>query len=212
MKIYTLPLLMLIFAVASCKKDNSVQPISQGTSLSGTGTSTTGSTSAANKSDTVKYGVTYKVNGQVVKTSVSDSTLTLVYTENVNLILNSADYYSSWAIHLKDDFSKSALANFDYTTINSSGMKTLNWVDDNLNNIVTKSAADTTINNIKMVRLNVSRKFTFFKTYSNSTAAISAQNTLVSRQNDVVTYTANYYMPSGFTKSYTATANIFYTK
>lgn len=210
MKIYTLPVLILALAAASCKKDNSVSPSPQPASLSGT--TTNGSSKLKNGPDTTKNAVNFKVNTQTVKTSVKDSTLTLLYTENVNLVLNEADYYSAWSVHLQDDFSKSALQNFDYTTVNSSGMTTLNWVDDNLNNIVNKSVADTVINNIKMVRVNVGRKYTFFKTYKDDGTAVAAQNAVLSKQGDVVSYTANYYMPSGLTKSYSTSVNITYTK
>jgi len=206
--------LLAIALLASCSKDKSGLPTpTQVAALQSSTLLTNASNqSAVTKLDTNRYAVNFLVKGQTVKTSVSGNVLNLTYTENIKLLLNPADYYGSWAVHLSDDFSQSALDGFDYTTVTKEGDVTFRWIDDNLNNITQKVAADTVVNNVKMVSLRVYSTFNFSKTYASANAAISAQNTLLAKTDDKIIYSSYYLMPAGSTIPYKSTDKITYIK
>src|ERR1700761_5895219 len=157
--IVTIVLSALLFA--SCAKKGDVTPTKTDSTKTSTttttsSTSTTGTTTSTTTSQTdpnVKlthddslHMVVLNVAKQVVKTSVSGVNLTLTYNEDVDLYITKAGYNQTSAIHLLENFNHSLLAGFEFTTVNEYGATTLNWVDDNLNNVILKSQKDTTIN------------------------------------------------------------------
>ena len=146
---------------------------------------------------------------QKVKTSVSGKTLTLAFDENVSLFLLADGYNKTSAIHLKEDFKTTRLGAFDFTTINLDGQPTFNSVDDNLNNVKFKTISDTTINNVKVVKVNVHRMFTFSKAYSSSQLAIDQQNLILGKTDDVLTFSSYTYYNK---KTYPVTSAVAYLK
>jgi predicted P-loop ATPase/GTPase len=205
--------LVLITMLASCSKDKTGLPAGTQTAVVKPSVSTPVVTQAAAiQLDTVKYAVNFLLQGQTVKTAISNDTLKLTYAENVKLLLNPADYHGSWALHLSPDFSKATVAKFDYTTVTKENNTTLNWIDDNLNNIITKIVSDTVVNNVKMVNVKVYSQFNFTKKYSSHAAAVNEQNSLLQTTTDVMVFSSYYLMPTGRTSAYTGTDKITYTK
>lgn len=160
----------LIFSaivIAGCNKNSDVSPKNN----NGKSSKTTGDGSSQTSKDTTPklthddsiHMAAFKVNPQVVKTSVSGTKLILIFNENVDLLFSIEAYQKTSAVHLLENFQKTMLAGFDFTTVAEDGNITSNWVDDNLNNVILKSVTDTLINNTKMVKINVHRPFTFSK-------------------------------------------------
>ena len=185
----------------SCKKLTTSLPIpskgNNNTEDSGPGTSTT---------------VKLDIATQVVNTKVTDNVLYLNYVETVNLILNPDDYEKSSAVHFKQDFSKSSLANFSFTTINKENQLATNYLEDNLNNVVIKSASTVTIDGKKYTKLVLERELVFSKTYKQADLAIEAQNEILKKTGDVISFSSYYYINGKNSDTTTATANILYKK
>jgi len=204
-----LALIVSAVILTGCHKDGEVTPkiSTNGQSGSSTGSSGTSGTSGGSGGsvktppDSVsKYShddsihfATFRVGPQPVKSSVTGSKLTLVYNENVNLLFSLTAYQHTSAVHLHEDFSQSMLAGFDFTTVAEGGNITLNWVDDNLNNVILKSVADTMINSKQWVRINVHRVFTFYKAYSSSQDALDQQAAFVKKTSDMVMFNSYCY-------------------
>jgi PBP1b-binding outer membrane lipoprotein LpoB len=137
--------------------------------------------------------VAFIIDPQKVKTSVSGKTLVLAFDESVNLFLFAEAYKITSAIHLKEDLKKTSLGAFDFTTLNQDGQTTFNFVDDNLNNVKFKSISDTTINHIKVVKINVHRLLTFSKEYGSNQLATDQQNLLLGKTNNQLTFSSYTY-------------------
>ena len=162
------------FALVSCKKENSTTPTS------------------ANTTETYT-DLNIKTNTQVVKMSVTAGTLNMVYNEDVTLVVDSAKLNDMWAVHLKEDFDGTQLANFDYHSLTKYGVNATNWVDDNLNNIVIESSKDTLINNRAFVKKRVTRTFIYQKNYGSTDEAQTVLNKLL-KQSDSINF-SSYITP-----------------
>jgi hypothetical protein len=172
---YLALVVLLISAMASCKIDN-VAPLT------------------AQTADTSSHHIGIIAASQVVGTSVTGTKLTMIYNENVNLLIPKTGYSQSWAVHLTEDFSASALSAFDYTTVDASGDVDFDWVDSNLNNIgPAKTITDTTINGRQYVDIHVQRPFTFSKSYTDAQLADNEQTTLSAKTTDVITFSSYIY-------------------
>jgi hypothetical protein len=182
---YILPLLALFIAFAGCKKS-------------------TDASTPAKVIDTNLFihQISFAAPPQYTGVKVEGDTTSLIYNENVNIFLPKQGYVLSYAVHLKEDFSSSALASFTFTTVDAEGDVTTNWVDDNLNNITAKTIKDTTLNNIAMVEITVKRPFMFKKAYANHQAALDEQQYLSTLISDKINFSSYVY----FTKTYPATA------
>lgn len=155
-------------------------------------TSPTDTTKKLTFDDTL-HMVAFIIYGQKVKTSVSGKTLILALDENVNLFVLADGYKKTSAVHLKEDFKKTSLGAFDFTTLNQDGQTTFNFVDDNLNNVKFKTISDTTINGVKVVKINVHRLFTFSKTYGSAELAADQQNLLLAKTDDLLNFSSYTY-------------------
>ena len=149
-------------------------------------------TKKATRDDSI-HMVAFVIFPQKVKTSVSGQTLTLAFDENVNLFLLADGYKTTSAIHLKEDFKKTSLGAFDFTTLNQDGQTTFNFVDDNLNNVKFKTISDTTINGVKAVKVNVHRLFNFTKTYASNQLATDQQSLLLGKTDDLLSFSSFTY-------------------
>jgi hypothetical protein len=151
--------------------------------------------------------VAFIIYAQKVKTSVSGKTLTLAFDENVNLFVLADGYKKTSAIHLKEDFKKTSLGAFDFTTLNQDGLTTFNFVDDNLNNVKFKTISDTTVSGVKAVKINVHRLITFSKEYNSNQLAIDQQNLLLGKSDDLLSFSSYTYYNQ---KNYTVTSAVTY--
>lgn len=183
----------LIFAAilfSACTKNNDVTPQ---TNNNNKVTTPPDATSVLSHDDSIHIPK-FNINRQIVKTSVSGSKLTLVFNENVDILFTPEASQKISAIHLKEDFKTTLLNGLEFTTVAEGGNTTLNWVDDNLNNVILKKITDTVVNSVKMVKINVNRPFTFFKTYPSNKDALNAQAFFISKTDDTVVFTSfSYY-------------------
>ena len=145
------------------------------------------------KPDVLIRTVVFNAGAQIVKTSVSDTTLKMVFNENINLYVTAMGFNQTYAVHLFENFQNSNLSGLDFTTVNADGNTTFDWVDDNLNNVTTKTISDTTVNGVAIKKINVVRPFTFTKAYHSNDAALSAQKLLLTKTNDYVTFSSYCY-------------------
>ena len=214
------PLLTLILAliiVSGCTK-NGIAPQNNGNKSSGDNSKTSSDGSSQTPPDTTPklshddsiHIATFNVKPQAVKASLAGTKVILVYDENVNLLFSLEGYQRTSAIHLHEDFRKSPLAGFDYTTVAEGGNTTLNWVDDNLNNVILKTVTDTIINNRKMVKVNVHRAFTFVKDYSSAHAANEEREEFGQRTADSVTFSSYcYYNQKNYRPALTSASMVY---
>ena len=101
-----------------------------------------------NSSNTIKLSddellrkVSFDLPAQIVKTSVQDSTLKMVYTEDISALLDPNGFDLSFSVRLNEYFTASALAGFNYTLPAPNNTYTYNWAGNDLKvlNEVTKS-------------------------------------------------------------------------
>jgi hypothetical protein len=187
MKNLILPAILSAMIFASCSKKTDV------TIANPVVTATTAKDTSTISTDNLIHTIVFNMGLQVVKTSVTNQTLTLQFNENVNMYITADGLGQSYSIHLFENFQQSQLAGLDFTTVNQSGVPTLDWVDDNLNNVILKTVSDTLVNNVPIKKINVSRPFTFTKTFDSNQSAINQQNTLLNQYNDKVSYKAYCY-------------------
>jgi len=213
--------IFLITVFVSCKKTDIVPEVSKGAtgvntgSNSGTNTgSNSGTDTGSNTDPSIPAAGTIKLDiaDQIVTTKVSDNTLYLNYTETVNLTLNTDDYQKSSAVHFKEDFSKSVLVNFNFTWVNKDNQVATNYIDDNLNNVVIKSASTSTVNGKQLTKLVLERVIVFSKAYKHQDLAIEAQNDILKQTNDVIGFSSYYYMNGKNTDATSTTAKVVYNK
>jgi len=211
--IFILALLSVVFA--GCSKSGDVTPT--GNKSSGDASKTSGTPSQTPPDTTPKlthddsiHMVSFKLSAQTVKTSVSGSKLILVFNENVDLLFSQEGYMKISAVHLTEGFGKTMLAGIDYTTVAEGGNTTYDWVDDNLNNVTQKTVADTVINKVKMVKINVHRPFTFTKQYASNKDALSGQAQFIGKTNDTVTFSSySYYNEKNYQPRTTAAVLVY---
>jgi hypothetical protein len=161
--------------------------------------------------DNLLHQPAFNAAAQQIKTSVTNQKLTLLFNENVNILLTADGYYKTSAIHLSEDFYDTMFSSFDFTTVNEYGMVTPDWVDDNLNNVL-KTVKDTFINNVHMVNVNVNRQFTFFRIYDSNQTAVNQQNLFLNNPNDQITLTSYCYYNQKNYPPYSVNAKVIYTK
>ncbi len=137
-------ILFLVLTMASGCHKNNIAPHYNGNKSSGD-TSKTGVSPSLPPDTTLKlthddsiHLASFTVKPQVVKTTLAGKKLIVVYNEDVTLLFSGEGYQRTSAVHLQENFSASALAGLDYTTVAEGGNTTLNWVDDNLNNVIQK--------------------------------------------------------------------------
>ena len=218
MKLYLM--IVLVFLLAACSKNNDVSPQnskktttadSTKTSTGGISTTLPDTTPKLTHDDSI-HMAGFIIKPQGVKLSVTGTTLTMVFNENVNLLLTSEGYQKTSAVHLLEDFSHSMLGGFDFTTVAEGGNTTFDWADDNLNNVVDKTITDTIINKQQMVKINVHRPFTFSKTYSSAQDALNEQALFIAKTTDTIYFTSYcYYLQKNYTST-SSSATLVYSK
>jgi hypothetical protein len=200
--------ILAIFAVTSCHKSG-VAPAKSTT------TSTTGSTGSTSTTpiDTniLIHTISFNAPAQFAAVSVSGTQLNITYYENVTLFIPKEGAILSYAIHLKEDFSLSALVNYQFETYDAYGDITQDWVDDNLNNVTAKTEKDTTINDTLKEKITVQRPFLFSRNYTTSQAAIAGQDSLLARTKDNIVFSSYVYFTTTY-PTYFATSNLYYVK
>ncbi len=135
----------------------------------------------------------------------------MLYTEDVNVVLDANGYDLSYSIRFNEDFSSSALSKFSYTVPAPSNTYTTDWAGNDLKVLKEVTKSNITVNGKTMVNLHLVRNFTFTKSYDTAVQAVSQQNILLSIKNDVVKF--NSFVVFG--KEYPATnasAKLVYTK
>jgi hypothetical protein len=175
-----------------CSTQNNVKP-TDGNQTGGNQTSPQADTTKKLTRDDSIHMAAFIIYPQKVKTSVSGKTLVLAFDENVNLFVLADGYKKTSAVHLKEDFKKTSLGAFDFTTLNQDGQTTYDSVDDNLNNVKFKTISDTTISGVKAVKINVHRLITFSKEYYSNQLAVDQQNLLLSKSDDLLTFSSYTY-------------------
>ncbi len=209
MRLYTL-IILVALAFISCNKSSDVNPGSKSVD-SVISTTPLTSTVPSTHDDSI-HVVSFIAKPQMVISSVSDTILTLTFNENVNLLLTAEGYQETSAVHLLENFKSTLLAGFDFTTVDEQGNTTLNWVDDNLNNVILKTITDTVINKVQMVKINVHRPFTFFRLYGSNQAALAEQAVIVKKLNDNVVFSSYcYYNQKNYAPDSTS-VNLVYSK
>jgi len=184
-------LLPVMIAFASCNNKGTLKP-------------TTPTDSA-----TLVHTVKILTAPQSTKISLKDSTLTFAFTEDVSMLLTPTGYSESYAVHITQDFTHSALNQLNYTTIND-GSSYYDYLDDNMNNLSGRTISDTTINNVAYKKLHLIRVINFVKTYANSQLAINAQTAIINTHTDLVTFSSYVFYDKTYPATVT-TANINYS-
>lgn len=198
-----IPIIFTTVIIAGCSTKDAVNP-------PGTGGTTPPDTTNGLSHDDFIHLATFKVNPQIVNTSVSGSSLFLKFNENVDLLINDEGYQKTSAVHLIEDFGKSSLSGIDFTTVAEGGNTTLNWVDDNLNNVILKTITDTLVKSVKMVKINIKRPFTFFKSYSSNQEALNQQVVFVNKKNDTITFKSyTYYNQKNYLPTSSSTRVVY---
>jgi len=203
-------MLFAAFVIVGCSKNDGVSPQKpKGDSLKTP--VDTAVTIKLSHDDSIHLAA-IKLKQQYVATSVSGTNLILKFDENVDLFFSEEGYRKISAVHLLEDFKNSMLAGIDYTTVAEAGNTTLNWVDDNLNNVILKKVTDTVINHNKMVRINVHRPFTFFKICASNQQALNQQLLFTKKTNDSVTFKSySYYNQKNYLPT-SCSAKLVYVK
>ncbi|HVW96668.1 MAG TPA: hypothetical protein VHA56_11930 [Mucilaginibacter sp.] len=201
--------LLIIVSVVlwGCSTQNDVQPQSADSTQTSVTTPADPATPGKLNWDDTIHMVAFVIFPQKVKTSVSGTTLNMTFDENVNLFVLAEGYKVTSAVHLKEDFKKTGLAGFDFTTVNQDGQTTFNSIDDNLNNVKFKTIGDTVINGVKAVKINIHRQLVFSKTYASAQLATDQQNLMLGRYEDVVSFSSYTYYNQ---KNYPVTSAVAY--
>jgi hypothetical protein len=211
MKLF-ITMLFAAVVVAGCSKNGAVNPQNGKGTNTGGGTPSKPDTTIKLSHDDSIHLATFKINPQVVKTSVSGTNLILKFNENIDLLFTAEGYQKTSSVHLIENFKNTMLTGFDFTTLAEGGNTTLNWVDDNLNNVILKTVSDTLVNKVKMVKINVHRPFTFFRVYSTNQAALGQQAMFVQRKTDTVSFKSySYYNQKNYLTTQSS-ARLVYTK
>ena len=155
---------------------------------------------------------TFDLKAQVANLALSDKTVTLKFDENVNILFTEEGYQETYGVFLKEDFSKTLFSGFHFTTVAEAGNTTLDWVDSNLNNVILKSITDTVINNKKMVKINVHREFSFFKTYDSSPEALNEQSLIAKKLDDKVSFSSYCFYNHKYYPARSVTTSVVYSE
>jgi hypothetical protein len=188
---YIIPVLLFL-SVCSCRK-SVIKPVTR------------------IDTDAVIHQIKFDAPYQFASTKIVGDTLKIIFYENINLLIPKNGFNLSYALHLKEDFSSSSLINFNFTTIDSYGDVTYDWVDDNLNNVKEKAIKDTVVNGTTMTHIIVQRPFTFSKAFATSALASKTEDSLLVLKTDKIIFSSYVY----FGKTYPATStntSLFYIK
>jgi hypothetical protein len=118
-------------------------------------------------------------SNQVAKMSVSSNVVTINLYENVSLLLDKAAYSAAYSVWFNEStFQGSKLSLFHYDCMRKIGGSAHDYLDENLNNVVTTSA-DTTYNNVTYLKLNFARNVVFSNTYADATQAKAIYDSMV---------------------------------
>lgn len=210
------PLLLVSVIFWGCSKSAEVTPVK---SVNPVDTSKTtvpvsvkpDSTVKLTKDDTAHMAA-FIIYAQKVKTNVSGKTLVMSFDENVNIFLLAEGYQKTSAVHLKEDWKRTSLAAFDFTTVNEDGNTTFNSIDDNLNNVKFKKISDTAINGVPVKKINVHRMLTFSKAYGSAQLATDQQNLLLAKTDELITFLSYTYYNQKNYPATSAVANVQYVK
>ncbi|MGI4750364.1 MAG: hypothetical protein ACRYFB_07005 [Janthinobacterium lividum] len=132
-----------------------------------------------------------KTSTQVVKMNVVANVLNMTYNEDVTLVADSGKMVPNWALHFKEDFTGTELADYHYNSITKFGVNATDWVDDNLNNVVIHSSKDTVINNKIFVKKRITRSFVYKETYDSAAEATKVLGQLL-KQTDIIAFTSYF--------------------
>ncbi len=191
-----IPLLLILAIFSGCHKIGDQNPTPE------TGAGTTGS-----------YAIKFDITDQSVVTSVKHDTLYLTYHEKATLLVNPGDYKNASALHIKEDFSKSGLIDFQYKMLNEDYIYRYNSVDDNMNNNIPFITASTvTVNSAKFTKLVLQRDFIFFKAYKLQQLATEAQTNALKINTDKISFSTYYYYDKKNSDPVVTTANLVYSK
>jgi len=207
------PLIFAVIIVAGCRKERNVKPQDDdGKTFSDGSSKTPPDTTQKLSHDDSIHLAKFNISAQAINTSVSGTNLILKFNENVDLVFTAEAYQETSAVHLTENFKNTMLADFDYTTVAEGGNTTLNWVDDNLNNVILKTVTDTIINKVNMVKINVHRQFTFFKIYPSNQSALNEQALFVNKKNDTIGFSSYCYYNQKNYPVRSASAKLVYFK
>src|SRR6266567_3567391 len=114
---------MLFAAVvfAGCSKNDAVNPQNGKGTNTGGGTSTKPDTTIKLSHDDSIHLASFKINPQLVKTSVSGTNLILKFNENVDLLFTAEGFQKTSSVHLIENFKNTMLTGFDFTTVAEGG-------------------------------------------------------------------------------------------
>ena len=183
-------LLPILAALASCNNKGNMAPVLP-------------------DSATVQHTVKLLVTPQQTKVSIKDSTLTLAFNEDVTMLLNAQGYDHTYAVHLTQDFTSSALNKLDYTTVNN-GATFYDYLEDNLNNVSQKTVSDTSINGVTLKKIHLVRLINFVQKFANAQLASNAQTAILSTHTDMVAFSSYVFYDKSYPAT-TAAAAINYT-
>lgn len=191
-------LLILVAAFSGCNKLSENNPAPVNTN---------------NTNSTGSYAIKYDIADQSVVTTVKHDTLYLTFHEIATLLVNPTDYQKASALHLKEDFSKSGLAAYDYKILNEDHVYRYNSVDDNLNNNTPFITASTvTIDGTKFTKLVLKRDFIFYKAYKLAQLAAEAQTKVSAVTTDKISFSTYYYYDQKNSTSVVTAAVLVYSK
>lgn len=198
-----LPILFITIVLFSCSKQGDVKPTSTDTTKTNNGHLSAPPDPAVQLShDDSIHMAAFIISPQNVKTTITGKTLNLIFDERVNIFLMADAYEQTYAVHLKEDFKKSALAAFDFSTEGENGVTAYNYLEDNLNNIRFKTITDTLIQGVKIKKIAVHRQLTFSKTFDSQQLAADQQNIILSRSGDFITFSSyTYYKQKNYPTS-----------
>lgn len=153
-------------------------------------------------------GISFNLKDQVVKTKLSNNTLTLTYYEDMALVLRSDSLQKAWSVIFKEDFSTTELNKFNYYAINKDGSTSTNYRESNLNNLaITKK--DTLVSNVPMTRVSFTRTLIFTKAYTSATEALNEYTFLLSAK-ETIAFSV-FYVFNGYNSSlYSDKSNLTY--
>jgi hypothetical protein len=203
------PLLLVSVILWGCSKQADIAPVkSADTTKTTPPVSAKPDTTVKLTKDDTMHMAAFIIYAQKVKTNVSGKTLVMAFDENVNIFLLAEGYQQTYAVHLKEDWKKTSLGAFDFTTVNGDGQTTFNSIDDNLNNVKFKTISDTTINGVPVKKINVHRRLTFSKTFGSAQLATDQQNLLLAKTDELITFSSYTY----YKKNYPVTSAVAYVQ
>ena len=135
----------------------------------------------------------------------------MTYNENIKLLISPDSLKGSYNVIFDEDFSKSNLANFTFTTTTAYNTVVTNYLDNNLNNINLTSKRDTTVNGTLFTKLSFSRALYYTTPYASYNAAYVEYQYLLT-QKDTLSYTSYITYPTRKSKVSTVKVGLSYTQ